>query len=240
MEKETDELKQEYMNLKVENHELKEKLEKKGIPNFETLRKLDLSKYIKERDGADYINWAVLKQILHDNGAERVYFEPIANDNGSSLITADIEFKDKNDIVNRVYETRIKVVIDDLVFEVQGPVMNGANPVKDNSMSQQRLWNSQTRLFVKGVAIHTGLGFDLWSRLESVEEEENTEENLYKHNIFKIKERLQEVYTNKLKLGLTVKDIADKLHKTEEEVRVLFTYFDILNNFERDLSNIQK
>ena len=40
--------------------------------------------------------------------------------------------------------------------------MNGGNPVRDNSMSQQRLWNCQTRLFVKGVAIMTGLGFDLW------------------------------------------------------------------------------
>jgi hypothetical protein len=40
--------------------------------------------------------------------------------------------------------------------------MNGTNPVKDNSMSQQRVYNAQARAFVKGVAIHTGLGFKLW------------------------------------------------------------------------------
>ena len=38
--------------------------------------------------------------------------------------------------------------------------------------------------------------------------------------------------------GLTTKDIADKLKKTEDEVKAIFTYFDILNNFERELFNI--
>lgn len=45
-------------------------------------------------------------------------------------------------------------------------VMNGSNPVKDNSMSQQRVWNSMCRSFVKCVAIHTGLGFNLWLKEE--------------------------------------------------------------------------
>lgn len=216
-----------------------DKKENKGIPNFEELRKLDLKSYIKQRDKADYVNWAVIKQILHDQGAKKVYFEPIAQENGSSLIMCDKEFKDSNSNTNNVYETKIRVVIDNLEFEMQGPVMNGANPVKDNSMSQQRLWNSQTRLFVKGVAIHTGLGFDLWSRIEMGEDEENIEEDLNKHNIFKVKERVQEIYTSKLKLGLTTKEIATKLNKTEDEIKAIFTYFDILSGFEKDLSNIK-
>lgn len=33
-------------------------------------------------------------------------------------------------------------------------------------MNQQRVWNSMTRSFVKCVAIHTGLGFDLWLKEE--------------------------------------------------------------------------
>ena len=49
---------------------------------------------------------------------------------------------------------------------MQSPVMNGSNPVKDNSMSQQRVWNSMCRSFVKCVAIHTGLGFNLWLKEE--------------------------------------------------------------------------
>lgn len=207
------------------------------IKKFNEMREIDVTKYLKQRDEVDYLNWAVVKQLLHDNGAEKVYFTPVANENGSSLIMTDKVFTDSKGGTNQVYETRIKVVIDDMVFEIQGPVMNGANPVKDNSMTQQRLWNSQTRLFVKGVAIYTGLGFDLWSRLEATEEDE-TEEDLSKHNIFKIKERCQIIYTNKLKLGLTTKEIAEKLNRTEDEVKALFSYFDTLSNFEKDLSNI--
>ena len=123
-------------------------------------------------------------------------------------------------------------------FIQRGPVTNGSNPVKDNSMTQQRLWNCQTRLFVKGVAIRTGLGFDLWLKDELKSEKDNWEDDLSKHNIFKIKERCQQIYTQKLKEGLTVKEIAERLHKTEDEVKALFSYFDTLSNFERDLANI--
>ena len=79
---------------------------------------------------------------------------------------ADVVFTDKSNNTNRCYETLIEVVIDDNVFRMQSPVMNGSNPVKDNSMSQQRVWNSMCRSFVKCVAIHTGLGFNLWLKEE--------------------------------------------------------------------------
>ena len=209
------------------------------IKKFNEMRKIDLTKYVQKRDKADYVNWAVIKQLLHDNGAEKVYFTPMQNENGSSLIMTSKVFTDSNSNTNQVYETRIQVVIDDLVFEMQGPVTNGSNPVKDNSMTQQRLWNAQTRLFVKGVAIYTGLGFDLWSRLEVNEEELDVTDDLSKHDIFKIKERVQEIYTSKIKLGLTTKEIAKKLNKSEDEVKAIFTYFDILSNFEKELSNLK-
>ena len=41
-----------------------------------------------------------------------------------------------------------------------------------------------------------------------------------------------------MKTGLTTKEIAERLHKSEDEVKAIFSYFDILNNFEKDLSNI--
>ena len=147
-------------------------------------------------------------------------------------------FTDSNGNTNRVYETAVHIVIDDLDFIQRGPVTNGQNPVKDNSMTQQRLWNCQTRLFVKGVAIRTGLGFNLWLQDEENEEKNSWEDDLSKHNIFKIKERVQELYTQKYKTGLSAKEIAEKLHKTEDEIKAIFSYFDIINNFERDLANI--
>ena len=210
-----------------------------ALANYDELRKVDVSKWTENRDGADYLNWAKVVDLLHENGAEKVYFEPVVNElTGSSLYMTEKEFTDKNGTTNRVYETAVHIVIDDLDFIQRGPVTNGSNPVKDNSMTQQRLWNCQTRLFVKGVAIRTGLGFNLWLKEEEKNEKDNWEDDLSKHNIFKIKERCQQIYTQKMKEGLSVKEIAEKLHKTEDEVKALFTYFDTLSNFERDLSNI--
>lgn len=209
------------------------------LKDYKELRKVDVSQWVEKRDGADYLNWAKVVDLLHENGAEKVYFEPVVNEGtGSSLFMADQTFTDAKGNTNKVYETAVRIVIDDLEFVQRGPVTNGSNPVKDNSMSQQRLWNCQTRLFVKGVAIRTGLGFDLWLKDELKNEKDNWEDDLSKHDIFKIKERCQQIYTTKLKQGLSVKDIADKLHKTEDEIKAIFSYFDTLSNFEKDLSNI--
>ena len=142
-----------------------------AIKNFAEMRKIDVLPFCEYREAKDdkghkiqvpYLNWAKCKELLHENGAEVVYSEPVTNANGSSLIMSDQVFTDKNDVTNRCYEVRVKIVIDDLEFEAQYPLMNGSNPVKDNSMTQQRLWNAQTRAFVKGVAMRTGLGFGLW------------------------------------------------------------------------------
>lgn len=209
------------------------------LKSYDELRKIDVSEWTDKRDGADYLNWAKVIDLLHENGAKIVYFEPVVNPStGSSLFMTEQTFTDSKGNINRVYETAVKIVIDDLEFIQRGPVTNGANPVKDNSMTQQRLWNCQTRLFVKGVAIRTGLGFNLWLKEEEQNEKENFEDDLNKHDIFKIKERCQIIYTSILKLGLTTKEIAQKLNRTEDEVKALFSYFDTLSNFEKELSNI--
>lgn len=136
------------------------------LKSYEELRKVDVTPYCESRDGMTYLNWAKCIDLLHEHGAKKVYWIPIPGPNGSSLRMSEVTFEDKNKVQNRCYETRIKVVIDDNEYEFQAPVMNGANPVKDNSMSQQRVWNSMCRSFVKCVAIHTGLGFNLWLKEE--------------------------------------------------------------------------
>lgn len=215
-----------------------------AIKSYAEMRKIDVRPYCDVRDAKDdrgkkidvpYLNWAKCKELLHDNGAEVVYFEPCVNVNGSSLFMSNEVFTDKNGVTNRCYEVRVKIVIDDLVFEAQYPLMNGSNPVKDNSMTQQRLWNAQTRAFVKGVAMRTGLGFGLWVDGDEAEDKVPVDD-LSSHNLFAIKERMQIVYTNAIKRGMSTKDIADKLEMTEDEVRVVFTYFDQLNRFEQKLN----
>ena len=214
------------------------------IKSFTEMRKIDVMPFCEMREAKDdngktiqvpYLNWAKCKDLLHQHGAEKVVFEPVTCPNGSSLIMSDASFLDKNGVANRCYEVRVKVTIDDLVFESQFPLMNGPNPVKDNSLTQQRVWNAQTRAFVKGVAIHTGLGFDLW--LNDVTGAEQ-EEDLTKHSLDAIKMRFQQTYTKKLQKHMSVKTIAEGLNMTEDEVRVIFTYFDQLKRFEAALQKL--
>lgn len=210
---------------------------------YKELRKIDVTPYCDMRDAKDdkgrpvkvpYLNWARCKELLHENGADVVYFEPVTNQNGSSLFMADVPFTDKNGITNRCYEVRVRIVIDDLEFEAQFPLMNGSNPVKDNSLTQQRLWNAQTRAFVKGVAMRTGLGFSLWLSGDDTVGEDA--EDLSRHSLAAIKTRFQEEYTDKLRIkGMSTKAIADGCSMTEDEVRVIFTYFDQLERFEKKL-----
>ena len=215
-----------------------------AIKGYAEMRKIDVLPFCDTREAKDdngkkiqvpYLNWAKCKDLLHENGAETVYFEPCVNANGSSLFMSQEVFTDKNGITNRCYEVRVKIVIDDLEFEAQYPLMNGSNPVKDNSLTQQRLWNAQTRAFVKGVAMRTGLGFGLWVSDDEAEDKASVDD-LSSHNLFAIKERMQIAYTNAIKKGMSTKDIATRLEMTEDEVRVVFTYFDQLNRFEQKLN----
>lgn len=210
------------------------------LASYEELRKVDVTEFAKERDGIKYLNWAKCIDLLHQYGAEKVYFVPMTNENGSSLFMSETAFTNgtgSNQKTNRCYETRIEIHIDDQVYYMQSPVMNGANPVQDNSMTQQRVWNSMCRSFVKGVAIYTGLGFDLW-----IQEENNTpeqEDDLNKHNIFKIQERLQQLISTKIKQGISVEKIASNLGISEDELRNYFTYFRVLDRLEKRIGEMK-
>lgn len=213
-----------------------------SIKPYEEMRKINVLPYCEMREAKDekgktikvpYLNWAKCIDLLYENGAKKVFFEPVTLPNGSSLIMSDAEFEDKNGVKNRCYEVRVRITIDDLVFESQFPLMNGSNPVKDNSLTQQRVWNAQTRAFVKGVALRTGLGFELWLNDDTGKEQE---EDLNSHKIMKIKERMQQAYTKAIKKKMSTKDIADAIGMTEDEVKVVFTYFDQLDRFEKKLN----
>ena len=212
-----------------------------AIKSYAEMRKIDVLPHCDQREAKDdkgrsikvpYLNWAKCKEILHQNGAEVVYFEPCVNANGSSLFMSDQVFTDSKGNTNRCYEVRVKVVIDDLIFEAQYPLMNGSNPVKDNSLTQQRLWNAQTRAFVKGVAMRTGLGFGLW--LDDMDDKDAGEEDLSKHNIYAIRERMQQQYTKLVKRGLSTSEIAKMMNTSEQTVQYYLNgIFDEINRFEK-------
>lgn len=205
------------------------------LKSWNEMRKLDISKYVKKRDGADYLPWADCLKLLYEHGASEVHFEAMVNDDGSSLFKSDQTFADKNGNTNRCYEVRIQCCIDGHSFHFSYPVMNGIAPVRDNLMNQNAVHKAQMRAFVKAVAINTGLGFDLWRDDSDME---NDADDLSKHSLFSIKERCQIAYTNALKKGMTTSDIAKALNKTEDEVRIVFTYFDQLHRFEKELNGL--
>lgn len=206
------------------------------LKSFNELRKLNIDKYTKERDKMKYLPWAVVVDLLHENGAEKVYFEPLTNDNGSSLFMSDRTFTDKNGNTNNCYEVAVQVTIDDDVFIIREPLMNGSNPVKDNSLTQQRLGNAQKRAFVKGVALHTGLGFGLWS--EDIEDIKDNSDDLSRHSLKAIKERMLEKVTALQKSDMTFDKIAKECDYTSDEMHALFSYFSTLSKFEKRLNEL--
>ena len=208
-----------------------------ALKDFKTLRNLDLSSYIKKRDGNDYLPWAVCVDLLHEHGAEKVFFEPLVNDKGSSLFMSEKTFTDKNGNTNNCYEVAVKITIDDEEFVSREPVMNGSNPVKDNSLSQLRVGNAQKRAFVKGVAIHTGLGFGLWST--DVSDINQDDDDLSKHSLKAIRERVLEKVTTLMKAGYTDEEIADNFnHSSVEEMRGIMSYFATLQKYEKSLNEL--
>lgn len=205
-----------------------------ALKSFNEMMQINVIGYCKERDGIPYLPWAICKRLLHENGAESVYFLPVPAVDGSSLHRSEREFVDKNGVSNCCYETKIEVHIDDKTYYMTSPVMNGGNPVKDNSMSQQRVWNSMCRSFVKAVAIYTGLGFMLWAETEG---QEFTEfDDPARHDIRKVQEKVTQMLTALNKAGLNVPDIAHELNMSEESLRSVFAQYSALHKFEKELS----
>lgn len=211
------------------------------LKSYKELRDVDVTPYCEDRDNVLYLPYNKCIDLLHENGAEVVYFLPVQNPKtGGSLYESNTVFTDKNGVQNRCYETRIEIHIDDQVYYMQSPVMNGANPVKDNSMSQQRVWNSMTRSFVKAVAMYTGLGFSLWLKEEEDERKRQHDQDTY-HDIMKVQERVFETVTAIQKKGdMTLKDIAERMNRTEDELKNYMTMYKTLSVVEHNLNCIMR
>jgi len=203
------------------------------LKGWNEMRQLNIDKYLKKRDKVDYLPWASCLKLLYENGAEKVTIRTMTDENGSSLFMSDQTFTDKNDNTNRCYEVRVEVIIDGNVYTISYPVMNGINPVKDHLMNQNAVHKAQMRAFVKCVAINTGLGFDLWLDDSDIEYDGD---DLSKHNLRAIQERMQIAYTNLIKKGMSTKEIADKLRTNESTINYMLTKaFDDLWHLEKDL-----
>ena len=204
------------------------------IKPWNEMRKVDVTKYVQKRDGNDYLPWADCVLLLHDNGAEKVLFTPLLNEKGSSLFMSEQTFTDKNGKTNRCYEVRVHIVIDDDEFEQSYPLLSGSTPIRDDILTQQRVHTAIARAFVKGVAIRTGLGFGLWLKVDD-SNTDSEEDNLSKHKLKAIKDRMQEEITACMQKGMSFGDVAKELGMDEEVLRSKFSYFAELSKIEKKL-----
>lgn len=204
--------------------------------SFNDMLKVNVGGHVQKRDGADYLPWAACKKLLHDNGAEEVMFWPVPGPDGSTLRKSDMEFVDKNGVANRCYEVLVHIKVDGLEWETAYPVINGNNPVKDNSMSQLRVHNAIRRAFVKGVAERTGLGFGLWLDVDDLPEEVD---DLSKHSLAKCKQRLTELITAKINQGIPLNIMADRLGMDADTLRGKLSLYNELARLEKAIGEMQ-
>lgn len=208
-----------------------------ALKSWKEMFDLDISQYVKKRDGADYLPWSTCLMLLYENGAEKVEILPEKNVNGSSLFMSEQTFTDKNGGVNRCYEVRVFVNIDGKVYGISYPVMNGINPVRDKTMNQNAVHKAQMRAFVKCVAINTGLGFKLWMDDSDLDTDSD---DLTKHSIFAIRERMQQKCTELVKKGMTTKEIAQKLGINEQSLLQYYLggVFDEIYRVEQEMAKL--
>lgn len=205
--------------------------------SFSEMLAVDVSGYVKKRDNIDYLPWAACKKLLHDNGAEVVMFEPVPGPDGSTLRKSDLAFADKDGKTNRCYEVLVHIKVDNMEWDIAYPVMNGNNPVKDNSLNQLRVHNAVRRAFVKGVAERTGLGFNLWLKEDDLPVDDA--EDLSKHNLLKCRERLLELITYKINQGIPFNVIADRLGMDAETLKSKGSLYLELNRIEKTIWEMQ-
>lgn len=183
---------------------------------YSELVKIDVLPFCDKREAKDdrgkkvqvpYLNWATCKNLLHENGAESVYFVPLKAPNGSYLfMSAEVENKDGRR--TGCWFVSVEIHIDDRTFAMDMPLMNGSLVVYEDTLNQLRIANAHARAFVKGVAIHTGLGFSLWCTDKDTEPDPD---DLSGHSIMAIKRRIETELTAKMQRGMDMDDILSAL-----------------------------
>lgn len=181
------------------------------------LRALDVSKFVKQREGKDdkgnkifipYLPWGRCIDLLYENGAEKVWFRPLMTADGSYIFASrEVETRPRNNDLPRktgCYFVRVEITVDGDTWEYDYPLMNGATVVYDDTLNQRAINTAHNRAFVKGVAFRTGLGWSLWA---DTEEQDEPTDDLQGHRIEAVQKRLEQRITYLMQTR-TVEEIA--------------------------------
>ncbi len=215
-----------------------------ALKPFSELVKLDVLPFCDKREAKDdkgkkievpYLNWAKCVELLHENGAEVVYFVPLKDANGSYLFTSR-EVENKDGRKTGCYFVSVEIHIDDLVFTMDAPLMNGSLVVWDDTLNQLRIANCHARAFVKGVAIRTGLGFKLWSEDKDTD---SAPDDLSIHNIMTIKQRVEQLLTYKMQQGVDMEEIYSYLGINKKRFETIMSSFNDIRVLEKKLNEMR-
>jgi hypothetical protein len=176
----------------------------------------------------DYLNWADCLTILYSEGAQKIVYDTIKNENGHSLFLC----------LNNLPEIRVFVEIDEDRRELTYPIIDGTKDISMEKITQSDIHNATQRAFVKCVAVNWGLGLSLWQKEEKLLPELPKEEDISIHNIMRIKKRIENLITVKLQNGLDVKDLYANLDINEKQFNTIMKYFDTIFKFEEAIKKL--
>lgn len=210
---------------------------------FAELSQLDVRPYCSLRDAKDesgntikvpYLSWAKCAQLLHENGAESVFYTPVPCPGTGTYLWPQMRVETSKGRVTECWFVRVEIHIDDLVFTYDMPLLNGTLVVYEDTLNQLRINNALARAFVKGVAIRTGLGFALWADGDG----DDGEDDLSRHNIYAVKERLERLITSKEQRGMSHRDVLSALGINDKQLATMMGWFDRLDHLERTVSQL--
>ena len=213
------------------------------MKTFIEMMNIDLTGRTSTRKGKDennkpidieYLSWSECKLILHEQGYKTVDYEPLEDANGS-YVFAHRSVTDKNGAANGCYYVKVRITLDDLVFDYPYPLLNGNIVVRDETLNQLRISNAHARAFVKGVAVKTGLGYKLWLKED---ETAKMSEDLSYHDIGKIQQRTGELLSDKVRKHGTEEEVCRRIGIRPAMLMQMLRWFDQLRLLEQKLKEI--
>ena len=210
---------------------------------FHELIKLDVRPYCDVRDAKDesgklikvpYLSWAKCIKLLHEQGAESVWYAPVECPETHTYLWPQAKVTTSKGRETYCWFVRVLIHIDEQEFPYDTPLLNGSLVVYSDTLNQLRINNALARAFVKGVAIRTGLGFDLWAEGDG----DDGEDDLSRHSIWAVKERLERLITTKERNGLDHRDLLAALGINDKQLARMMSYFASLDKLEKAVSKL--
>ena len=210
------------------------------LKSWSEMRKVDVSKFCKERETKDdkgrtvyipYLPWGKCIDLLYENGAEKVSFSPVMVDGSYLICSREVSTTTKTGEERKTgcYFVRVAIEIDDMKWEYDYPLLNGAIVVYDNTLNQRIINTAHNRAFVKAVAIRTGLGWSLWSSEEDAEE---VPDDPSRHSIQVIQKRMQEELTRAMQ-KMTLDDVAKRIGWSRKLIE------DVVNRYPAGIAKLE-